>query len=620
MRNVLQYENRFRPNLHVVSLLLWIACTVALPISLALGASTLLFVLPMMCVSAFMAIRRARAVLDHYEFLYGLTHRFFDRLPLSELREWVRQFPDRYYLGQGFRWTPIHSQRLYQARAMDPEAFAIPRIVEKWFDRKNSHRIADPNPFGNPILHGVSSSECSISYAQKAADRQTAVVGTTGTGKTTLLLCLAAQDVLRGDSFVGIVDPKGAKEIPPTLKRLADSVGRPFVYFHPLHASKSALIDMVGNWMRVTELASRIVAQYPNKDSFSGFMWLVLHRINSGLVYVGEKPSLTRTVQLVQSGVEELLEQALAIALSEAGIDGDSYQQDEPGSGKRNDGKLSRRGQHMLRIYEREIAKNRRIPEIDGLVLQAEHSKEHYMKMLASGLSLLVKMVSDSPGELMSPDYRNFRDTREVWTFDRLVRERAVLYLGLDALSDSVIGTVIASLAIANVTSVAGERYNTGDFSGAAKLHVDEAGEAANEAYIQILNKGGEARVSSVFYVQATADLEKRLESRPGAVQMLANANNVVALRCVDADTQTFFADKMGKAPLPEVSTGITLRSSTEENLMHFGGGLSGNMSLKDKDLLPPDVLGELPNLQAFAHIHGGEKVKIRVPILDLAA
>lgn len=618
MKNVLRYENLVRPTLEAGAAAAWFFAAVIAAIAGAASASLMVFVVPCVVFALAFAVVRTTGAFKHWRYKYGLSERYLDRLPLSQLKEWVAKYPDRIYLGQGFAWQPIHTQRLYQIRSMDPSAWKIPSLVTKWFDNQNNHRIRDPYPFGKGWLHGVGGEESAVYYQLKAAERMTAVAGTTGAGKTTLLILIIAQDGFRNDCAIFVVDPKGALELPPAMKDLAETMGRPFVYFHPTRSRASARIDMLGNWTRLTEVASRIVSQFPNDDSFSGFMWLVLDTLGTGLVYAGQKPSLAKLSDLAQNGASDLLQLVLKKVFDEHLPDWESMlaEQEAAKSGKPQPD-VSPRLIAMVALYVRVVRPREAVRAADNLISLVTHNREHYQKMLASGLPLLRQMVSDSLGELLSPDYDDVNDERPIWTFDRMVREKAFVYLGLDSLSDSRISGVIGSLCVGNLTAVAGERYNTGDFDGSVALHVDEVGEVAQAQFTQILNKGGEAKVRATFYMQASADLEARLGVKAEALQMLANANNVISFRVEDNETRKFVAEKMGKVDIPRVNTGINVRSSTLENFAHFGGGYSANMSMSEVDVIPPAALGSFPNLQGVAIVEASKILKFRMPIVD---
>jgi conjugal transfer pilus assembly protein TraD len=120
----------------------------------------------------------------------------------------------------------------------------------------------------------------------------------------------------------------------------------------------------------------------------------------------------------------------------------------------------------------------------------------------------------------------------------RVIRSDKVLYAGLDNLADATVGSAIGSILLADLTAVAGDRYNYG--VGARKpinVFVDEAAEVINPPTIQLLNKGRGAGFRMAIATQTFADFAARLGDENKARQVLANTNNKIALRILDAET-----------------------------------------------------------------------------------
>ena len=97
---------------------------------------------------------------------------------------------------------------------------------------------------------------------------------------------------------------------------------------------------------------------------------------------------------------------------------------------------------------------------------------------------------------------------------------------------------------LADMTAVAGDRYNYGiDEKKSINVFVDEAAEVINNPTIQLLNKGRGAGFKMYIATQTFADFASRLGDENKARQVLANTNNKIALRILDAETQQYIAD-----------------------------------------------------------------------------
>jgi hypothetical protein len=80
-----------------------------------------------------------------------------------------------------------------------------------------------------------------------------------------------------------------------------------------------------------------------------------------------------------------------------------------------------------------------------------------------------------------------------------VIERGQVAYVGLDALSDGMVRSAIGSILLAGLTALAGDRYNHGVGLRPVTVFVDDAAEVVNDPFIQLLNKGRDARVRPVI-------------------------------------------------------------------------------------------------------------------------
>jgi conjugal transfer pilus assembly protein TraD len=190
-----------------------------------------------------------------------------------------------------------------------------------------------------------------------------------------------------------------------------------------------------------------------------------------------------------------------------------------------------------------------------------------------------------------------------------------VLYIGLDSLADGTVGSAIGSLLLADLTAVAGDRYNYGiESMKPVNLFIDEAAEVINQPTIQLMNKGGGARFRGTIATQTFADFASRLGDENKARQVLANTNNKIALRVLDSETQQYIADGIPKIKARTMSVMYDHGINAEMN--DNNAGYREQSREEEADLIPPALLSELPPLHYFARLSGGRTIKGRIPIL----
>ena len=83
----------------------------------------------------------------------------------------------------------------------------------------------------------------------------------------------------------------------------------------------------------------------------------------------------------------------------------------------------------------------------------------------------------------------------------------------------------------------------------------------------------------------------------------------------LDAETQTYITDSLPKIRLQTLMR--TQASSTQaDNPLLYSGNAGERLIEEEGDLLPPALLGHLPNLEYIGRLAGGRTIKGRLPIL----
>ncbi|MCV5216354.1 conjugal transfer protein, partial [Escherichia coli] len=85
---------------------------------------------------------------------------------------------------------------------------------------------------------------------------------------------------------------------------------------------------------------------------------------------------------------------------------------------------------------------------------------------------------------LLSPDSSDLSDERQITDSAKIINNAQVAYLGLDSLTDNMVGSAMGSIFLSDLTAVAGDRYNYGVNNRPVNIFVDEAAEVINDPFI----------------------------------------------------------------------------------------------------------------------------------------
>ncbi|GAB1392988.1 conjugative transfer system coupling protein TraD [Rhodocyclaceae bacterium] len=526
-----------------------------------------------------------------------LTEKQFIEVP--ELLKIARRasLQDAVWLGSGFHWTDIEAGRMHAL---------IGRGVAAQMGKEILHKD------GAYWLHGLAKEEDAYADLSNLVGH-TLIVGTTRVGKTRLFDLLIAQAICRGEPVI-IIDPKGDHGLAHNARKVCEALGQAdrFIYFHPAHPEKSACIDPLRNWNRKTELASRIAALIPSEtgaDPFTAFGWKVLNDIVNGLIATGVRPNMVQLRRYIEGGPDDLLLKALRLHFKHKVQDWES---------RVSSFVKQYKGNQLLAyitFYKEIVIHDAQNVDLDGLISTYEHNRDHFQKMVASLIPILSMLTSDPLTDLLSPDFGAGHE-RVVTDMARAIRADKVLYVGLDSLADATVGSAIGSVLLADLAAVAGDRYNYGiDTIKPVNLFIDEAAEVINQPTIQLMNKGGGALFRVTIATQTFADFASRLGDENKARQVLANTNNKIALRILDAETQQYIADGIPKIKARTLM--IRYGHNVDSNIHDaYSASYQEQAAEEEADLIPPAILSELPPLHFFARLSGGNTIKGRLPIL----
>lgn len=596
----------WRPAAELPACLAWIGATLyALAAGLPAAVSR-----PMAIVCMIMAFRRflsLREVLRARSLLAGRPVAFHtsDLLASRVKNEFKRR--GVVWFGEGFDWTPEHSQKLYELSRVDIKQLLPPAWVRRYFV-KGTPPVE--GAIGLAAIEGLEDRTGDITMPQKTLEGGTLIVGTTQAGKGVLLTNLVTQAIVRGETVI-ILDPKMSSRLMNATVEACRIAGRSApAFFHPSGASRIRL-NPLANFERTSELASRITAVMNEDGPFTAFAWSAVNTVCALLLDCGKSPTIALIESALSGGLPTLIREALE---RHWGTDAVEFAMNDAHSRG-----LRGRDQLLAVLVDwRQSPQYRpgRAPALEAAAAVYEHDPVHYAKITASLMPVLGMLTSGSLRQSLSPDPQDRTDRRPIASLSAILETRGVLYVCLNSLPDPTVAAAIGSILLADLASCAGARYNDpGKTRGVVSLFVDECSNVINKPLIEILNKGAESGIRTTAAMQTVSDLAARLGSNEAARMALGNFNTLVSLRTKDRVTQDFVTETFGRTYIANQGASLTTGASSAA-AGDFTAAYTRQVTGVRDDLIPVDILGKLPNCEFFASVAGGRIVKGRIPIL----
>ncbi len=213
------------------------------------------------------------------------------------------------YIGQGFRWLPIHRQRLHLLSLVSHQRYIQKGVMYRWvhnrakkfpngFCEKLSHITwlpftAMPAIGGKPWIHGVGCDQEKPVYLHQAhRNAHECTFGMTRVGKTRYLSIKLNQDVRNGEAVL-VIDPKGDLAVMQDLYCAAKACGRldDVMMVHVGFPALSAKYNPLASFSNVSEVASRITSAISSGGSgqaFKDFAWQYVNVVAHCLYELGD--------------------------------------------------------------------------------------------------------------------------------------------------------------------------------------------------------------------------------------------------------------------------------------------------------------------------------------------
>ena len=620
-------EARLRPAYELCSAAVAAVCGIAVSVtpqtfllpkdvSWAMGAAFLLLA-GLRTAQGYLVLRYRWNLRHQHEYLVTA-----DEIPWSE---------DQLFLGKGFRWDQRHTQRLHEARLPLNQDLLKPGMISRMLGSFQRPSASVVSLGGDPAIHGVEPAETDIWMGIGDRVGHTLVLGTTRVGKTRLAELLITQDIRRGEVVI-VFDPKGDLDLLRRVYAEAKRAGRlgQLFMFHLGHPELSARYNPVGNFSRITEVATRIAGQLPSEGesaAFKEFVWRFVNVMARALVALGRKPDYEQ-INRYASNVEPLLVDYFEHWFGrEPAAAGWREELESMAIDKKSlDKGLQTRGFRAVMLVEYARRKKLYDPIAHALASTLNYEKSYFDKLVASLLPLMEKLTTGRTASLLSPVYDDLNDWRPVFDWTSVINLGGIVYVGLDALSDYEVAAAVGNSMFADLTSVAGSLYKFGAGHGLPgemksrriAIHADEFNELIGDEFIPLLNKAGGAGFQVTAYTQTWSDVEARIGSRAKAGQIAGNFNTLLMLRVKEMATAELLTDQL---PDVRVVSTVVASSVTDTNdpgdFADFASRNEDRILTESAPMLSPSDLVQLPKGQAFGLLHGGLLYKMRMPLPD---
>jgi conjugal transfer pilus assembly protein TraD len=585
------------------------------------------------------------------------------------------------FLGKGFDWEPYHARLMKEISTISTVAALAPpsiyRRVMTWLGLVSRNTKLE----GKHYIHGCGEEEADLFVSDQSRRSHTLVLGTNGAGKTRMLETLVTQSIARGSltdkqrarrlsleklytntlrvrtkTFrvrlrasvlrfllsripkenhgpVFILDPKGDPDLRDRAYATAKKFGRDehFYYFSPTDANSSFRLNPLANFTRRTELANRVTALLPtggDSDAFKQFAWRAVNVVIEGLHMARIPINLINLRTYVEGGIERLIVPCIRNHMNRHLPHYPDWETTVKGLSNRIprnaslDDKAVQLAAAMGSYYVENVRPNHPHTTIDGLVDVMMHDSAHYSKLISNLIPILVQLTTGPMETLLSRPKSSIPDARVPTSFGELITKNRIVYINFESLADSVVGSALGSLFIADLTACAARRHHSGISDPPVSIYIDEAAEMMNDPFIQALNKGRSAGFELTLASQTIADFVARMGNEAKALQVLGNVNTTIAMRLQDNDSIQMITEKFSDTSYEEKTsskTATTIAAMAKRG-RDFSGSVMKNSQTSELSLVTADLLSSLPPGHFFGHMPGGRKVKGRVLMMPIEA
>lgn len=479
-----------------------------------------------------------------------------------------KKAPNDIYLGDGFVWGPEHMQAFHEIGNMH---------------NKDAHFAQITGAGGLPYIHNlVDLIDNAVQGPQiHKLPEHTAIIGTTGIGKTRMFEVIIAQIIKKGEPVI-IIDPKSDKDLLDAVYQTCLDAGREgeFDYVSLAHTQFSAQINPFSNYQTAGEVAMRITSIMPatgNSKPFVDFCYDVLATVADVLILLDKHITLKDLYKYAVISREDLQAEAREYLATKTVSEDKRKQLDD-----------------AIRALETKI----------------NHDKAHFQKMTTSLLPVLKSLTGGNIGQVLSPS------ADQGLTWNNIVKHKRVVYFSLASMRDAYVSSNVGKLIVQDLVSYIGTIYTRQNEYAPLNLFVDEFYSVVYEGYTDIFNKSRAAGLRVFVGLQTTADIEAKI-SDVVRRQMYGLISNKIYMRIPDAEQAQELVATLGTCQIPKRTVTRNVASNLDNVHDLFRSGHAVRMDMTDTDLLPVPVLTSLPKGHAVLVTQGYPPIKLKIPLLD---
>ena len=551
------------------------------------------------------------------------------------------------FLGKGFRWTQLHTERLYAARDRRAAPYLSKGGLTQWVRRQevawehtpllktfmqwtatdsilNPLRPAPPTG-GDPVIHGVGigmETHAVMPLSDRAGHLM--VVARTRHGKTRLAEMLTTQDIRRGNNCVIVLDPKGDADY---LKRVyieTKKAKRPLIIFHLGYPEISARYNALASYSRITEVASRTTSPLPDEGdagAFKEFAWLFVNVIAVALDALGEKPNFVSIKRYIND-IDPLIIQYGHYLLNEKSeVDWEAELLSLQESLKPKMLSRAEQGKALEAVVLVRYIKAQDLvdPVFEGLQSVFRYDNDYFQKLTVAIKPFLEKLTTGKVADIIAPKADS---DAPVLAWREAIQSQSVVYVGLDALTDPEVASAIGESMFSDLTSLAGHIYKHGIYPDAARrspkiiIHGDEFSDLLGPKFKTLINKSGGAGYELNLYTQTWSDVVAELGSEAKAGQLAGSIGTVIIMGVKEIATCEMFTQQLPDVSVSEMMAVSGFTDSADANTsVSFVANNQDRISITRVPMISPADIVALPKGQAFVLLKGSELWKIRMPL-----
>lgn len=566
------------------------------------------------------------------------------------------------FLGLGYEFTAKHTQRIAEVNLPHNEKYkkkgGIYNAARKFEFRLARHdwlitnairKALSADTFLNPVrplppvggdayIHGVGADE-EETLMQPLVERHghTLYLGTTRVGKSRACEINITGDINRKErNLVIIFDPKGDAELFKRAYTEAVRAGREneFYYFNLGDPENSCRYNTIGEYQRITEVASRTTDPLPdagNSATFKAFAWRFVNVVAQARAEMGDRPSI-RSIDADIQDMDNLVVEFAHMRMTDDFGDEESaleHFDDLLKKVKATDNRVIRLGRSKKAVAAIDyLEKHHAKDAISSLLCKTvQKEKGWYDKLVASLLPFLEKLNTGPVGKLLSPDYLDDSNPNPILSWREVIQKGGVVYFGLDAMTDREVATAVGNTAFSDLVSIAGDMYKNGMFGHLPELdgrrgldfpeiylHADEFNSLIGSEFIPMLNQAGGAGIRVSAYTQSLADIAVRLGDERKAEQVTDNFNTIVMMRVQNPATAELLTKRLPEVEVKDATKDSDIKN-TGDSLIDFQSGGRDRIGQRQVPLISPAQIHNLPKGQAFVYRNGGQLYKVRFPM-----